>query len=264
MSRLRNREAAGSSPAPGTFLGGLMTYHGGYERSASYYDLFDNKPNIAFFTSYIDSDSVVADIGAGTGRLTLPLSHTAAHVYAVEPSPAMRTILAYKVADLSTVTVIGAEAQSFFVPTRCDVAVLSGVYDHLLTDEERIASLNAIHRCLKRDGTLLFDAFVGAPSSSPMRMVDRCTEDKTTHVRYIGRHPLENGVVEVTLRYESYRDGMLVRCADERSLVSASTYGAVAQMLEHTGFECVHAWGDYGNTPYDGASDTVVVEASRS
>ena len=62
----------------------------GYERSAHLYDLFDTKPNVAFFACYAREAGDVLDIGAGTGRIAIPVAEQGVKVYAVEPSPAMR------------------------------------------------------------------------------------------------------------------------------------------------------------------------------
>lgn len=52
----------------------------------------------------LDPDSVVLDLGAGTGKLTRPLVERFGHVIAVEPDPGMRAVLtrateAYRVLD---------------------------------------------------------------------------------------------------------------------------------------------------------------------
>ncbi|RZN44760.1 class I SAM-dependent methyltransferase [archaeon] len=239
-----------------------MAYHGGYERSAPYYDVFDSKPNIAFFLSRVCPGSIVADVGAGTGRITLPLASLASHVYAIEPSPAMSAILERNVAQCDNVTVIASDAQSFSLPKQCDVTVLSGVYDHFLNDDERKASLSAIYECLKPGGILLMDAYIGSDASSPQRLVDECHDGPMTYLRYIGRSA-DDGVVNVSLRYEAYRDGMLVSSVSERSPVSVSTPEGVRKMLGHTGFCIEHIWCDYAGTPFEDGSDTLVVKARR-
>lgn len=239
-----------------------MAYHGGYERSAPFYDIFDSKSNIAFFSSRITPGSIVADVGAGTGRITLPLASLASHVYAIEPSPAMRMILQRNVGQCDNVTVIASDAQSFSLPKQCDATVLSGVYDHFLNDEEREASLGAIYEYLKPVGILLMDVYIGSAASSPQRLIDACHDGPMAYLRYIGRSA-HGRVVNVLLRYETYRDGMLVSSVTERSPVSFSTPEGVRKMLERTGFVVEHAWRDYAGTSFKEDSDTIVLEARR-
>jgi SAM-dependent methyltransferase len=73
-----------------------MSECSGYERSAHLYDLFDAKPNVAFFGRYAREAGEVLDIGAGTGRIAIPLAGQGIRVYSVEPSPAMRGVFENK------------------------------------------------------------------------------------------------------------------------------------------------------------------------
>ena len=49
-------------------------YMSGYEKSAHLYDLFDQKENVAFFGRYATPGEEILDVGAGTGRITIPLA----------------------------------------------------------------------------------------------------------------------------------------------------------------------------------------------
>ena len=71
----------------------------GYERSAFLYDLFDRKPNVDFFRRVAAGSASVLDVGAGTGRIALPLARDGHEVTCVEPSPAMRAVLVGKLRD---------------------------------------------------------------------------------------------------------------------------------------------------------------------
>ena len=52
----------------------------------------------------LNSQSVIADIGAGTGKLTLPFLHTVALAYAVEPNDDMFGELQKNLSTFSNVT----------------------------------------------------------------------------------------------------------------------------------------------------------------
>ena len=67
-----------------------MAYHGGYENSARFYDLFDAKDNIRFFTRLASGLEEMLDVGAGTGRVDLPIAKSGVRVVCIEPSAAMR------------------------------------------------------------------------------------------------------------------------------------------------------------------------------
>ncbi|UCE12404.1 MAG: class I SAM-dependent methyltransferase, partial [Candidatus Heimdallarchaeota archaeon] len=67
-----------------------MVIDKGYEKAAHLYDLFDTKENISFFHHFGKEAGVILDIGAGTGRIAIPLANRGVKVVCIEPSPAMR------------------------------------------------------------------------------------------------------------------------------------------------------------------------------
>jgi 2-polyprenyl-3-methyl-5-hydroxy-6-metoxy-1,4-benzoquinol methylase len=70
-------------------LNNIMPYHGGYEKCAHLYDLFDEKENVQSFLHYAPEAGEILDIGAGTGRIAIPIAENGIKIYRVEPSPAM-------------------------------------------------------------------------------------------------------------------------------------------------------------------------------
>jgi len=69
-----------------------------YGKSAHLYDLFDRKENVEFFYRYGARAGEVLDVGAGTGRIAIPLAERGVKLCCVEPSPAMRREFAKKLA----------------------------------------------------------------------------------------------------------------------------------------------------------------------
>ena len=51
-----------------------MSERTGYEKSAHLYDLFDRKENVEFFHHYAAKAGEILDVGAGTGRIAIPLA----------------------------------------------------------------------------------------------------------------------------------------------------------------------------------------------
>ncbi len=151
-----------------------MSQGRGYEKAAHLYDLFDDKENVEFFHHYAAAAAAageILDIGAGTGRIALPLAERGVRVYCVEPSPAMRRVFEEKLFQrphlCNSVTLKAGDARSFDLGRTFPAAFLSGAFDHFLDDEERLASLRNIGRHLVAGGKLVFDVFLGLMRDSP-------------------------------------------------------------------------------------------------
>lgn len=107
------------------------------------------------------SESVFADIGAGTGKFTKELAEYGYTVYAVEPNADMRTQLAITLEPYKNVKIIEGTAE---VTTLSDhsVDILSVSQDDspLPSDpgyDAHIAALNAMFDCDSVDGLLRCD-----------------------------------------------------------------------------------------------------------
>lgn len=58
----------------------------------------------------------LADLGAGTGILTIHFVDVVGHVYAIEPNPEMRAVLAHKLTPRQNVTVLDSYAEQTDLP----------------------------------------------------------------------------------------------------------------------------------------------------
>jgi SAM-dependent methyltransferase len=98
----------------------------------------------------VERSSVVADVGAGKGELTLALAAEARHVFATEIDPGRLQHL--RETKLANVTVVESQASGTGLPPNCcDAIVMRRVYHHL-TDT---AAVNAsLLRSLRPGGVL--------------------------------------------------------------------------------------------------------------
>lgn len=150
-----------------------MAAYEGYEKSAHLYDLFDDKDNIGLFLKYAAGVAEVMDIGAGTGRIAIPLARAGSVVTCVEPSPAMRREFELKLAAepeiAARVKMVAGTCAGFDLGRTFPLAVLSGCFDHFLDDGERLASLGNVARHLEKGGRLILDSFLGLMGDSPLK-----------------------------------------------------------------------------------------------
>ncbi|MDO8671720.1 MAG: class I SAM-dependent methyltransferase [Dehalococcoidia bacterium] len=91
----------------------------------------DDNPLLSLLVDTTDGRSTVLDIGAGAGRLAIPLSTRVEKVFAVEGSPAMRQALQERIAERSAdnVEVLAGKWPGVAVP-QVDVVICANVvYD---------------------------------------------------------------------------------------------------------------------------------------
>ena len=239
----------------------------GYEKCAHLYDLFDTKENIEFFLRYASEAGEVLDIGAGTGRIAVPLAEKGVKVFCVEPSPAMRREFHKKLSarpGLSkNIELVAGDATSFKFPRTFPVAFLSGVFDHFLDDEERTAALRNIAKHLEPRGNLIFEVGLGYMKDSPMSPAGKVTEGDKEYRRFVESKVLPDEQIEWLLVYEIYQSGKLIEKIEERSSAGIVDRKKVQQLLKETGFEITKEFGGYDFKEYQEGDDLLVIEAER-
>jgi SAM-dependent methyltransferase len=245
-----------------------MPESAGYDRSAHLYDLFDTKPNIDFFYHYAARAGEILDIGAGTGRIAIPLARRGITVYCVEPSPSMRREFERKLQREENlrghIALIAGDAQSFTVNRTFPAAFLSGTFDHLLDDQERSAALRNIGRHLEPGGCLVFDVFLGLMGDSPLTPAGAARVGDREVRRLVGGRALPGGRKETHLVFETYQDGTLVDRIEERSLVGITDRVTIGRLLRAAGFVVQREWGGYDFKPFEEGDSLLILEAINS
>ena len=238
----------------------------GYEKSARFYDLFDEKQSVGFFGRYAAQAGRILDVGAGTGRIGIPLARQGIHVVCVEPSPAMRRQLLEKLRTCphvrDRIELLPDDAASFHLDRTFPVACLSGTFDHFLDHEERLASLKNVVHHLEPGGTLVFDVFVGLMTSSPLASAGRCQRGDRQYHRFVGREALPGERIRVDLVYEAYHSGELVDRIEEASTVGITSREEIHGLLAEVGCRLLHEFSDYDSTPFREGDDLLIVEAA--
>jgi ubiquinone/menaquinone biosynthesis C-methylase UbiE len=113
------------------------------------------KIEIKTLLQYVDfKDKVVLDIGAGTGRLTIPISTSAKKIYAIEPEKETFDYLKEKIkkAHIKNIEIKKASAEKIPYPNNFfDAIICAWILPYI--DLEK--SLDEIKRVLKKEGYLL-------------------------------------------------------------------------------------------------------------
>ena len=116
-------------------------------------ELFGARSDVSAALALLDPEMVVADLGCGTGELTLALSPHVLHVHGIDASPAMLAAARARTSKLSNVSVREGTLESLPLPdASVDTAILLLVLHHV-ADPER--ALREARRVLKTGGRIL-------------------------------------------------------------------------------------------------------------
>jgi len=100
-----------------------------HANKAQYYDLGRPAYPAAFY-DFIAPNAVIADIGAGTGKITQGFARRGNRVYAVEPDDDMRRIARERLSCFDKCTVLGNRAEDTGIPTDAiDLIFCGNSYD---------------------------------------------------------------------------------------------------------------------------------------
>lgn len=215
--------------------------------------------------SFVARDEAYVELGAGTGRLTLPIARRGHRVHAVEPAAAMRERLAARVQAVpglaSRHTLEGATAGEFRGPLDVPLGLVAFPFNgilHLATRGELLAAFRRVHRRLRTHGgqTARLALDMTAPSwevmsqqKLPWGRVDERPHPKTghrifscdraefcprtrvltTHTRFLPEGAVEG--VEVVLRQTMW------------------TYQEIQHALQVAGFRLESRFGDVDFSP---------------
>ncbi len=163
-----------------------------YEEYSEFYDLYvgDRSVDLPFYLEHARSaQTPVIEIGAGSGRLTLPLARAGVRMVAVDVSPSMLAILKSRLAEESSdvrrrVEVVEADASELNLGIRSDLIMVPYyTFNYFLTPQVQGRALRRFSDHLSPRGCLLVDLFtplrrIESRSTEPVLIVDK-TDDTT-------------------------------------------------------------------------------------
>lgn len=238
----------------------------GYEKAAHLYDLFDRKPNIDLFYHYAKKTGEALDVGSGTGRIALALADRGVKVACIEPSPSMRGVFERKLEDnpylRQRITFVPGDASSFKIGRTFPYIYLSGVFDHFLTEVERIASLSNIACHLEPAGTLVFDVFFGYMKDEELSAAGKAQVGDVTYKRFVGGEVVAN-IKQYLIVFEIHKKGKLIERIEQHSQAGITDYDTLYRLLTRTGFKVMQEFNDYEFTPYKEGDELLVIEAVK-
>jgi len=244
-----------------------MSVDKGYEKSAKYYDLFDDKQNIQFFVEFAKQYDSILDIGAGTGRIAIPIAQTGVNIVCIEPSKAMQAIFKEKLENLphlkDRIVLIKSEAKDFHLPQQYPAAILSGCFDHFLSPMERYQVMNNIYKHLKAKGRIIFDVFLGLMKEKSWIVAGVKEQDGKTIKRLIKTDRKKNNILQVTLKYQVYQNDIKITEDIQHSHAAITTLEEIEELLSRVGLRITNKWGSYQYTPFIEGDKLLILEAEK-
>jgi SAM-dependent methyltransferase len=226
-----------------------------YDTIAELYDEWSRSvtEDVSFYVEEaLAADGPVVELGAGTGRIAVPIAEAGVQVIGVDSSAGMlgvararaeaagvEALVDLREGDLRKPPVDGPVAL-VLVPFR---ALL-----HLETDATRLEALAAIHALLRPGGRLVFDVF--APSSEDI---------EETNGRWLEREP---GIWERADWNQRDRVLTLDVCGPSGETSMRLAWLPVERwrvLLEEAGFRVTACYGWFDRRPYTDGEDTIWV-----
>nr|HEX4316836.1 methyltransferase domain-containing protein [Kofleriaceae bacterium] len=217
----------------------------------------------------------VLELGAGSGRVTIPLARDGFRVTAVDQSAAMLARLRARVAALpaavaARITVVEADLRTFRVSGRFPLAIAAfNVLEHLYTRSELAASLACTRAALAPGGVFAFDVqlpdllwLARDPTKrwARTRFTDPSTGRATIYSTNHDYDPV--GQIALIRIYYEPADGRgptrIVKLSQRKYFPAE-----LEALLAHAKFRVAERYGDFFWQPLDGAAESQVLVAIR-
>lgn len=238
---------------------------------AAFYDLDfeDFTDDVAFYQRLVEIHGArVLELGAGTGRVAVPLAEAGAKVTGVDLSPGMLEVARARAAEAGvSLTLVDADFRSLRLRGRFDVVMAPlGTLQHMETPEDLVSALEAMARHLAPGGVAVVDVESPVPDDfdpSPQPLVQHWTkpwrDGRVTKIVSVDAIPSE-GIKDVTWHYDvADATGGLTRVTTEFPL-RTFTSPELALAARLAGLRVAARFAGYEFDPYhDGAERLVLI-----
>jgi SAM-dependent methyltransferase len=227
-------------------------------RLAHFYDLFgtdrvdSSDATIGFFLHYALRAGSALELGAGTGRVAIPLAHHRVQTVGIEPSAMMRAACLTKTAQhpefYPYLTILPGDARRVRLNRLFPLIYATGVSMHWLNDADWLAVLETVRMHLDVDGIFLVDGILmNVPSriDEPLSLVSSVKLGEIEYRTSFGRSWLTESLYQFHARYQVIHQGQVIEQLDDDSTGSFMTLTRLEELCATAGLKITHSYGDY-------------------
>lgn len=246
-----------------------------YAIDAAFYDAIhgDGGDDLDFWLPLVtEHGGPVLEVGAGTGRIALPLARAGHAVTALDSSPAMLAIARHRVAaENLPVTFVegrlpGAELLAAAFAT---VILPNDVFLACASEDEQVRALRAASTLLAPRGRLAID--VAGPghwldpdgNGEPILAWSGDVGGERLEVWHVRDDDLATQTRRLRIRYQVTGAAGQLRHVQSEHVLRYVTFPELTSMLEAAGLRVLDTWGDYLLGALTNASERLIVTAER-
>ena len=228
----------------------------------------------------VEGGGPVLELGAGTGRVTVPIAEAGVEIYALDASDAMLQILERKLAAAapevrSRVHLVPGDMRTFDLTERFALIISPfRAFLHNLTEADRLACLARVRHHLRPGGRFAFNVF--HPS---LEIMANHSGALASVWRWGGTYALPSGgfvvrseanrydtvrqVVHSLHRYDEYDAGGIFTRGSMHRLELAYLYPPdIRRLLTTAGFTDIRIYGGFDGREFSSDFDELVIEAT--
>ena len=229
----------------------------------------------------VDSGGPVLELGAGTGRVTIPIAEAGVRVSALDLDAGMLDKLRQKTAMLPAdaqrrVTTHLGDMRSFALDEQYALIIIPfRAFLHNLTRDDQLATLRCVHAHLRPGGELALNVFhpsleymaanAGAYAGAwRWRETVKLPDGRFVVYSDASRYDTVRQRVESMIRTEEFgADGSLLLTSMMHLELAYLYPSDIASLLAESGFEPPRISGDFRGRAFERDGDELVVEARR-
>ncbi|MFX1532760.1 MAG: class I SAM-dependent methyltransferase [Promethearchaeota archaeon] len=238
-------------------------FNQGYEKSASYYDLFASNDDIPFYKKYAKQQkSPILDLASGTGRVSIPLAEEGYEVVGLELSPAMLEVTKTKYANLpeevrKRLSFIQGSMTGFYLNQKFNLIIIPASFGHCLTTEQQLSCLSCVSEHLTTTGKFILDLYPGGTLKEKGSFTDNPVSiDGKYVITRSGTYTTDfiKQMQYLKLKFQIHEENRLIEEIEVDSEVAVIFNREINLLLRIAGFRIIEEYSNWEKVPYEPSS----------